>query len=419
MPRKAKGLTAGFVEKGTRPGRYGDGAGLYLLVRSREAKFWVFRFMHAGKAREMGLGPARGRAAISLSEARAKARDLHLAVRAGRDPLAERDAEKAKADADAAKAKAGAMTFGAVADLFIGAHEGSWKHEKHRQQWHGTLRDYVLPVIGDLPVASVETSHVMAILEPLWRVKVETATRVRARIEAILDYATVCTWREGPNPARWRGHLDKALPKRRKVRPVVHYKALPWRDIGAFMQRLRHTFSMSARCLEFAVLTATRSNEARGALWSEIDLKHAVWTIPAARMKGAREHRVPLSRPAMAVLREMAEVFGSDGYVFPSPTGNKGLSDRALGKALRAAGGNDSTVHGLRSTFRDWAGEATNFARELAEVALAHSVGDQTEQAYQRGDLLEKRHKLMEAWASYCARPATAGKVVGLHAAAG
>ena len=416
MPRRARGLTAAQVEKGTKPGRYGDGAGLYLLVRSREAKFWLFRYTRSGKMREMGLGPAQGRTAVPLSQARAKARQLHAAVREGRDPLAEREAEKAKAQADAAKAKAAAMTFVEVADMFLAAHEQSWRNPKHRQQWQNTLRDYVLPAIGDLPVGSVDTGAVMRIIEPLWREKTETASRVRGRIESILDYAKARGWREGENPARWRGHLDQLLPKRSKVQRVAHHAALPWRETGAFMRRLRQNFSLSARCLEFLILTACRSGEVRGARWDEIDLAHAVWTIPGERMKAGREHRVPLSEPAMAVLREMAQL-GTEGFVFPGLKAASALSDMALTRAVHVAGGNGATVHGFRSTFRDWCAETTNYPRELAEAALAHVLKDKTEAAYQRGDLLEKRRRLMGEWAAFCGREMVASEIVTLRPA--
>ncbi len=416
MPRWAKGLTAAQVEKGTKPGRYGDGAGLYLLVRSRQAKFWLFRYTRSGKMREMGLGPARGRTAVSLSAARARARQLHAAVREGRDPLAERDAEKAKAQADAAKAKAAAMTFGEVADMHIAAHEQGWRNLKHRQQWYNTLRNYVLPEIGDLPVGSVDTGAVVKIIEPLWREKTETASRLRGRIESILDYAKARGWREGENPARWRGHLDQLLPSRSKVQRVEHHAALPWREIGAFMRRLREHSEISALCLEFLILTAARSNEVRAARWDEIDLDHAVWTIPAERMKAGREHRVPLSEPTMAVVRAMAQL-GTEGFVFPGLKTAAALSDRALTKAVHVAGGNGATVHGFRSTFRDWCAETTNYPRELAEAALAHVLKDKTEAAYQRGDLLEKRRRLMSEWAAFCNKPIITGEVVTLRTA--
>jgi integrase len=415
MPRRASGLTAAQVEKGTKPGRYGDGAGLYLLVRSRRAKFWLFRYTRSGKMREMGLGPAKGRSAVPLSQARAKARLLHAAVREGRDPLAEREAEKAKAQADAVKAKAAAMMFGEVADMYIAAYERSWRSPKHRQQWHSTLRDYVLPAIGDLPVGSVDTGAVMKIIEPLWGEKTETASRVRGRIEAVLDYAKARHWRDGDNPARWRGHLDQLLPPRAKMQRVEHHAALPWREIGGFMQRPRQHIGIGARCLEFLILTASRSGEARGARWKEIDLARAVWTVPAERIKGGREHRVPLSEPAMAMLREMAQL-GGDDFAFPGLKETSALSDVALRGPVHAAGGAGVTVHGFRSTFRDWCAEATNYPRELAEAALAHVLKDKTEAAYQRGDLLEKRRRLMADWAAFCGRPMVARDVVPLRA---
>jgi integrase len=415
MPRRAKGLTAAQVEKGTKPGRYGDGAGLYLLVRSRHSKFWLFRYTRGGRMREMGLGPATGRTAIKLATARARARELHAVVREGRDPLAEREAERAKRHAESAKAQAAAMTFGEVADMYLAAHEQGWRSPKHRQQWRNTLRDYVLPEIGDQPVGSVETGAVVKIIEQLWPKKTETASRVRGRIESILDYAKARGWRDGENPARWRGHLDKLLPSRSEVQRVAHHAALPWREIGAFMRRLREHSGLSARCLEFLILTAARSNEVRAARWDEIDLAHAVWTIPEERMKAGREHRVPLSEPAMAVLRDMARL-GSEGFVFPGLKASSALSDVALAKAVDVAGGNGATVHGFRSTFRDWCAETTNYPRELAEAALAHVLKDKTEAAYQRGDLLEKRRRLMADWAVFCGRPMVAGDVVPLRA---
>jgi integrase len=416
MPRRAKGVTAAQVERTTRPGRYGDGAGLYLLVRSKQSKFWLFRYTRAGRMREMGLGPASGRTAVKLATARARALELHAAVREGRDPLAEREAEKVKRDADAAKVQAGAITFAQVADMFLNAHEASWRNPKHRQQWRNTLRDYVLPEIGGLPVGSVETGAVVKIIEPLWRDKTETAARVRGRIESILDYAKARGWREGENPARWRGHLAQLLPARAKVARVEHHAALPWRKAGAFMMRLRQHSGISTRALEFLILTASRSGEVRGARWDEIDLEHAVWTVPAGRIKGGREHRVPLSEQAVAVLHEMAQL-GTEGFVFPGLKDGSALSDVALTKAVDVAGGNGATVHGMRSTFRDWCAEATNYPRELAEAALAHALKDKTEAAYQRGDLLEKRRRLMTDWATFCAKPMPAGEVVTLRAA--
>jgi integrase len=415
MPRRAKGLTAAFVEKATKPGRYGDGDGLYLLVRSSTAKFWESRFTpRGGKRREMGLGAATGRNRTSLSQARVHARAVQAMVREGRDPLAERAAEKAKTNADASKAAAAALTFAAVTDLFLAAHQAAWS-QRHRAQWHTSLEHYALPVLGSMPVAAVDTADVMRILEPLWREKTETMSRLRARIEAVLDYAKARGWRDGENPARWRGHIANLLPARGKVRRVVHHAALNWRETGGFMQRLRQNSSINARCLEFLILTATRSGEARGARWSEIDLAHKVWTIPAERMKAARAHRVPLSDPALTLLRTMLQ-FGDDGLIFPGLKPQSALSDVALTRAVRTANA-AATVHGFRSTFRDWVAESTNHPRELAEMALAHALRDKIEAAYQRGDLLERRRTLMDQWAAFCAKPTIAGDVVPLRAA--
>jgi integrase len=413
MPRRAKGLTAAFVEKTTKIGRHADGGGLYLLVRSREAKFWEAHFTLRGKRRSMGGGPATGVASVKLAEARDWSRQVQAAVRADRDPIAERRAARAASDADEAAARAKAITFRAVADMYIAAHQASWRSAVHRDQWRSSLDRYVLPGIGDLPVAQVDTSNIMLILEPLWRERTETASRVRGRIEATLDYAKARGWREGENPARWRGHLDHLLPARRKAQRVQHHPALPWREVGAFMQRLRQLNGIPAKALEFLILTAARSGEVRGATWSEIGLDHAVWTVPATRIKAGKEHRVPLSEPARAVLREMAK-FGSnaDDLVFPGVRVGSVMSDVTLAAVVSAAGGGDATPHGFRSTFRDWAHEATTYSRELAEAALAHIVGDATEIAYRRGDAIERRRAMMAAWGKFCDRKMVAGEVV-------
>ena len=415
MPQRAKGLTAAQVEKGTTPGRFGDGGGLYLLVRSREAKFWLFRYTRHGKMREMGLGSAAGRNAIRLAQARAKAREFHAIVREGRDPLAEREAAKAKADADAAIARAAAVTFAQAADMYVGSHERGWRSDRHAQQWRSSLDRYVLPTLGAVSVGEVDTGAVAKILEPLWREKTETASRLRGRIELILASATARGWRSGANPARWRGHFDQLLPKRSKAQRVEHYAALPWREVGAFMTRLRQLNGIPAKALELAILTAARSGEVRRARWSEIDLDHAVWTIPGERMKSGREHRAPLSEPAMAILREMAQ-FGSAPHdlVFPGARTGSVMSDVTLSKVVGEAVGDGATVHGFRSTFRDWCAETTNYPRELAEAALAHVLADKVEGAYQRGDLLAKRRAMMEAWAAFCGQPMVAGEVVRL-----
>jgi integrase len=323
---------------------------------------------------EMGLGSASGRTAVTLSHARAAARELHVAVREGRDPLAERKAEKAKVEADAAKTKAAGMTFREVADMYYAAHQAGWRSPKHCLMWRSSLRDYVLPAIGNLPVGSVDTGAVLRVIEPLWSSRTTTASRLRGRIEAVLDYAKPRGWFQGENPARWRGHLDNLLPAKSKVHRVEHHAALPWREIGAFMQRLRCCFSVSSLCLQFLILTAARSSEAGGARWAEIDLDHAVWTVPPARMKAGREHRVPLSDSAFSVLRKMAE-FGTEGFVFPGLKAATTPSDVTLARLIEATGGDGATIHGFRSTFRDWAGEDTHFPRELGDLALLTRLG--------------------------------------------
>jgi integrase len=406
MPKMATPLSAAAVRT-AKTGRHFDGDGLVLLVRAPSQAFWLFRYSISGRVREAGLGRARGHNAVSLAEARERARRLRDKVREGKDPLAEREAEAAAAKAEAAKATAAAITFAQVSDMYIAAHEAGWRNPKHRQQWKNTLRDYVLPLIGALSVAAVDTGAVMKIIEPLWQAKPETASRVRGRIEALLDYAKARGWRDGENPARWRGHLDHLLPARSKVQRVQHHDALPWRQIGSFVKTLRETDTISARTLDFLILTATRSSETRGARWNEIDLANKVWMIPPDRMKAGRELRVPLVDAALDIVRRVEPLrTAPDALVFPGGRQGRPLSDVALAKVLRAAGGGDATVHGMRSAFRDWCAETTNYPRELAEAALAHVFKDKTEAAYQRGDLLEKRRRLMAEWATFCSRPA-------------
>ena len=416
MPRRAAGLSAGKV-KSAEPGRYGDGGGLYLLVRSKEARFWVFRYsMPGGKLREMGLGKADhdGRkGGVTLAEARDKAAELRRLITAGVDPLQHRAAAEAAA-AEARAAAARAKTFAQAADLFLAAHEAGWRNLKHRAQWAMTLREYAGPHLGAVPVAEVETAHVVAALRPLWHEKPETASRLRGRIEAVLDFAAVHGWREGANPARWRGHLDKLFPRRAKVRPVEHHAALPWTEAGAFMAELRAREGVAARALEFAVLTAARSGEVLGARWPEVDLDAAVWTVPKRRMKAGREHRVALSPAAMTLLRDLLPLRSEpDALIFPGQRKNRPLSGVAMPAVLRRMGRGELTVHGFRSTFRDWAGEVTAHPREVVEAALAHRVGNETERAYARGDLFAKRRRLMEDWAEHCAMPPA--EVVPLH----
>ena len=415
MPRQARPLTASLVEKTAKVGRHADGGGLYLEVRSKTAKFWEAHFTLHGKRRSMGGGSAGGPNAIKLAEARVWNRQVQAVVRSGRDPIAERQAAKAARAAEDAEAKAKAITFAEAADMYIRAHQAAWRDPRHAQQWRSSLDRYVMPTLGDMAVSAIDTSNVMRILEPLWRKKTETASRVRGRTERILDFTRVRGWRAGENPARWRGHLDHLLPARRKAQRVEHFAALPWREAGSFMTRLRQLNSVPPRALEFTILTAARSGEVRRARWSEFDLDHAVWTVPGERMKSGREHRAPLSEPAMAVLRQMAE-FGSNpvDLVFPGARTGSVMSDVTLSLVVRAAGGDSATVHGFRSTFRDWVAETTAYPRELAEAALAHALSDKVEAAYQRGDLLEKRRVMMKAWAAFCGRERVAGEVVRL-----
>ncbi len=419
MPRKAAGLTAAKVRTAT-PGRYGDGNGLYLFVRSAEARFWVFRYTLAGqKMREMGLGRAGTDAAsVTLAEARVKAAELHKLVRAGVDPLAKREADDQAVKAAAQQAAVKAITFRTVAEKYMDAHDAGLSNAKHRQQWRNTMATFAYPVMSDIPVADVETAHVLTVLEPIWRIKPETAARVRGRIEAVLDYARALNWRRAENPARWKGHLSNTLPARGKVAPVEHHAALPWADVGEFLAALRMQAGIGARALEFAILTAARSGEVLGARWGEVDMLAKVWTVPAARMKAGREHRVPLAAPALAVLSAMAKlrtVGSPDVHVFPGARPGRPLSIMAMAMVLRRMERGDLTVHGFRSTFRDWCAETTSYPAEVAEAALAHALADKVEAAYRRGDLFDKRRRLMDEWAAFCARPAATGEVVAIR----
>lgn len=398
MARTVEKLSALAVARAKEPGYYGDGAGLYLQVSKSRTKSWIFRFTIAGKQREMGLGALH---TVSLSDAREKAKSCRAALLDGVDPLGVRNAEKMSAALERAKT----VTFDHCATEYIAAHRGSWKNRKHEVQWTNSLRNYANPVIGALPVASIDTALVMKVLQPIWQTKTETATRVRSRIENILDWATVSKFRTGENPARWKGHLENLLADPGKVAKVKHYEALPWQEIGDFMANLRKRGGAAARAVEFAILTAGRSVEIRGALWSEIDLDDAIWTVPKERMKGGREHRVPLSSAAVALLKATPRV---GDYVFPGQRKGSMLSDMSLTAVLRRMGRNDITVHGFRSTFRDWCAESVgnSFPREVCEHALAHSLPDKVEAAYRRGDLIEKRKVLMQVWADYCSKSA-------------
>lgn len=395
-----------------KPGAHADGGNLYLRVAGQGAGKWTLRFMVGGKPREMGLGPydADGKAGLTLAQAREAAEGPRALLRAGLDPMAERDrkAAEAKAEAErlAAQAEAKARVFRDVAAEYIAAHSPGWRNAKHRAQWTATLATYAEPTIGNKPVDEIGTDDVLAILNPVWTAKPETASRLRGRIESVIDYAMARGWREAANPARWRGHLANLLPSRSKVRRVKHHAALPWQDMAGFMVMLRKQGGTAARALEFAILTATRTGETLGARWSEIDLGAAVWTVPGERMKAGREHRVPLSDAALAVLATMAPLRPEegDGYVFPGAAEGRPLSTMAMLMLLRRMKRGDLTAHGFRSTFRDWCEEATSTPHAVAEAALAHIIGDKVEAAYRRGDLFAKRARLMAEWADYCAK---------------
>lgn len=393
MPRVAEPLSALEVKRLVKPGYHavGEVPGLCLQVVESGARTWVLRVTVGSKRREMGLG---GYPAVTLADARTKARELRERASDGADPVAERLAARSARRA----AQAAAMTFDECAKAYITAQAPGWRNPKHRQQWENTLATYASPIIGKLLVQDVNKAHVLAILEPIWTTKTETATRLRGRIESVLDWAKGRELRRGDNPAAWRGNLDVDLPKPEKVSKVEHHAAVPIDEAGAFMARLRTAEGTGARALEFAILTAARSGEVRGAKWSEIDLETGVWTVPGERMKAGREHRVPLSRPALDLLAALPRAAGID-LLFPAPRGGV-LSDMTLTAVMRRMGV-EAVPHGFRSTFRDWAAERTAYPRDAAEMALAHTIGDKVEAAYRRGDLFDKRRRMMDDWATF------------------
>jgi integrase len=411
MAKKAKELSALAVSKLKDDGRYAVGGvdGLYLRIAGN-SRAWVLRIKIGGKRCDVGLGAF---PEITMSTARDLAREHRRKVREGVDPIAERR----KARAALLVERAAAKTFKECAEAYIAANKAGWKSDKHSKQWSATLETYAYPNIGELPVASVSIAHILNILEPIWATKTETASRLRGRIESVLDWAKVRGYRDGENPARWRGHLDKTLPARNKVQKVEHHAALPYAEIGEFMVELRKREGITARALEFSILCASRSGEVRNASWAEFDLASKVWTIPADRMKAGKEHRVPLSDDAVALLNAMPRVTGSE-HAFPAPRGGA-LSDMALTAVLKRMEREGLTQHGFRSSFRDWAGETTSYPREVIEHALAHQLKDKAEAAYQRGDLLTKRALLMKDWAKFCATVAKPGaNVVSIKGAA-
>jgi integrase len=397
------------IARAKAPGYYSDGGGLYLQISRFGTPSWVFRYRVGGRLREMGLGSLD---TIGLADARERARKAREQRLDGLDPIEHRKAARRAADIDAAKA----ITFKDCARRYIASHQPAWRNPKHVAQWGSTLETYVYPVFGALPAQAIDVGLVLKAIEPIWTAKPETASRVRGRIESILDWATARGYREGENPARWRGHLDNLLPAPAKVRRVEHHAALPYAEIGPFMAELRRQEGVAARALEFAILTAARTGEVIGARWDEINVSERLWTIPAERMKASKEHRVPLSAPALAIVESMVAI-RSGAFVFPGAREGRPLSNMAFLMLLRRMGHEDLTAHGFRSSFRDWAAERTGFPAEVAEMALAHAVSDKVEAAYRRGDLFQKRRQLAEAWAKFCATaPAAAGKVVPMRA---
>jgi integrase len=399
MARKINRLTARAAATLTERGRHADGGGLYLSVSPNGGRRWTFLFRWHGKPTEIGFGSARD---VPLAKARELASQARALLAEGRSPK------------EARGTSAGA-SFGECADRVIAAMRPSWRSREHARQWETTLRQDAA-ALRPLPVSKITTDDVLGVLGPLWRAKPATASRLRGRIERVLDAAKAQGLRSGENPARWRGHLDQLLPKSPKL-TRGHHAAMPFGSVGAFMRRLetreasiaradgRHR-PAAARALEFIILTAARSGEALGARWNEFDLERAIWTVPAVRMKGGREHRVPLSPRALAIVRALHEV-RTDELVFPGQQPGQRLGGLALGRLLARMKITDATVHGFRSSFRDWAAECTHYPNHVVEMALAHAIGDRVEAAYRRGDLFDKRRQLMDAWAAYCAEEET------------
>ena len=406
MIKRLAKLTAMQVQHFTKPGNYGDGGGLYLQINPQGKKSWIFRYELFGRERYMGLGPLHS---VGLADARIAAREARRCLLNKVDPLE----KKRQAVEQQRRDEARELTFDACAKQYIEAHGDAWRSAKHRQQWENTLRAYASPHFGSVNARKIDTDLVVKALEPIWTTKTETATRVRERIERVLAWAATRGYREGENPARWTGHLEWLLPAPSKLKKVKHHAALPFSEMGAFFQGLREQEGVAARALEFTILTACRTNEVSGASWSEVDLVGGVWTVPAERMKAGRVHRVPLVDATVKLLR--AQIGLDAVIVFPGAKKGTRLSSMAMPAVLQRLQRDDLTVHGFRSTFRDWAAEATDCPGELAEIAMAHTVGTAVENAYRRSDLFERRRRLMADWSAWCgvqkapsnARPAT------------
>ena len=400
MSRATNRLAVKFTEKDNlKPGLYHDGGGLYLQVSDRLTKAWVYRFMMAGRARKMGLGDFD---LVSLKDARKKRDAAYSLVIDGTDPIDDRQTRKAAQVAETAKA----LTFKECAESYIAAHRAGWKSAKHADQWTATLETYAYPVIGKMQVQMIETAHVMKIIEPIWKDKTETASRVRGRVEKVLDRAKALKLRSGENPAAWHGHLDQLLPAKSQVSPVENHPALPYAELPEFMAKLRAKEGVSARALEFTILTVARTGDTIGATRREISKTDKLWTVPAARVKGKRgarkrDHVVPLTKQALAVLAEVPE---EGVYIFPGGKEGAGLSNAAMSELLKGMGYKPdyATVHGFRSTFKDWCGDMTAYPNEMSEIAMAHTVDDKVEAAYRRSDMRERRRRMMADWAAYC-----------------
>lgn len=398
MPKKFRNrLTVKQVEALRDKGYYADGGNLYIKVSATGSKSWILLYTIGGKTREMGLG---GYPDVSLSNARDVADEQRKLIKLdGVDPIAKR-----QADRDALRlADSKRITFEQAANQYIDSHRKGWKNAKHAEQWGNTLRDYAHPIFGNLPIAAIDTALILKAIEPIWQTKTETASRVRGRIESILDWASSRGYRTGDNPARWRGHLDNLLPARSKVQKVKHHAALQIAELGQFMSDVRSQQGTAARTLEFCILTACRTGEVIGAKWDEVDFNNDTWTIPAERMKAGKEHRVPLSNRAREILKNQENIRESD-YVFAGGKVGKPLSNAAMLELLKRMKREYLTVHGFRSTFRDWAAESTSFPRDVCEMALAHTISDKVEASYRRGDLFAKRKRLMQQWAEFCQR---------------
>lgn len=388
-------LTALKIKQKLKPGLYSDGLGLYLQVRSDTSKSWIFRYRANGKLRDMGLGPLHS---LSLAEAREKAAACRSMRLNGLDPIEERRKKKQSETADAAPV----ITFAQCAEAYIAAHRASWKNGKHAEQWSSTLKTYAYPVFRDTPVSAINKDLVYKVLQPIWNTKNETASRLRGRIERVMAWAGAMGYRSGDNPALWKGHLEFLLAKRSSVAPIVHHAAMPINDTPAFIGLLQRQETVTAYAFEFCILTATRTSETIGMRWDEIDDNGTMWTIPGERMKAGRDHRVPLSDRAQAIIAKMKKIHISD-FVFPGRVADRPLSTMAFLELLRRLGCTDITAHGFRSTFRDWAAERTDFPNEVVEMALAHTISNKVEAAYRRGDLFEKRRALAQTWADFCA----------------